>query len=245
MTEKKINIIKNAKTVKEQLYISELYPHLYHNKKFYRFLDDDRVQTILSLGFKNKLIDEMLEDIKTNSSVLQIGCTFGGQMQKTADKVGRYGTYVITDVLPEQVNRAREQLIDKKIDFEIHDARKPFSNKYDTVICFMLLHELPETSKTKVINNALDALKQGGSAIFIDYNKPSEWNLLRFFLKPFNRLYFPFVEKLWEKGIKSYALKKEHFSWNKKTYGSRMFQKVVAVRQISDEKKPETKPSFY
>ena len=245
MTEKKANIIKNAKIVKEPSYISQLYPLIYHNKKIYRFLDDDRIQTVLSFGFRRRIIDDMLENIKTNSSVLQIGCTFGGQMQKTADKIGRYGSYVVVDALPEQIERARGQLIDKKIDFEVHDGRKPFSSKYDAVICFMLLHEMPETSRKKLIDNALDAVKQGGQAIFVDYNKPSEWNVLRFVLKPFNRLFFPFVEKLWEKPIKNYARQSAHFSWDKKTYGARMFQKIVAVRQVSDEKKPESKPSFY
>ena len=245
MVEIKGNVVKNAKIVKEPLYLSMLYPLMYHNKRVYRFLDDDRIQAVLSLGFKKKIVDDMLEDINTNSSVLQIGCTFGSQMQKTADKIGRYGSYVITDVSGEQLDRAREQLIDKKIDFEMHDARKPFSKKYDAVICFMLLHELPEVSRRKVINNALDAVKQGGKVIFADYNKPSEWNVLRFVLKPFNRLYFPFIEKLWENPIKNYAGKDDHFSWDKKVYAGRMFQKVVAVREVSDEKKPETKPSFY
>jgi len=245
MNQMKANVIKNSKIVKEPLYLKELYGFMYHRGKLCRFLDDDRVQAAISCGFRKKLVDELLAEIQTNSSVLQIGCTFGTQMQKTADKIGRYGSYVVTDVLQEQLDRSREQLIDKKIDFEVHDARKPFSQKYDTVICFMLLHELPEISRQKVINNALDAVKQGGKAVFIDYNKPSDWNLMRFLIKPFNRLFFPFIEKLWNNPIKNYATKNAHFIWEKKTYGARMFQKVVAIRQVADEKKPEIKPSFY
>ncbi|HCU58520.1 MAG TPA: hypothetical protein DIC64_00895 [Alphaproteobacteria bacterium] len=241
----KTNTVKNSKVVKEPLYLSELYGFLYHNHNLEKLMDDDRVQAMLTFGFNNKLINEMLEEIGTNSSVLQVGCTFGSQMQKTADKIGRYGTYVITDVSNKQLERAREQLIDKKIDFELHDARKPFNGKYDSVICFMLLHELPEVSREKVINNVLDAVKNGGRALFIDYNKPSNWNILRFLLKPFNRLFFPFVEKLWENPIKNYARKNTHFSWYKKTYGAKMFQMVMAVRRVSDEKKPDVKPSFY
>ncbi len=241
----KANIIKNSKIVKEPAYIKELYGFIYKNKGVSHFLDDDRIQAILTFGAKKTLIADLLEEIGTNSSVLQIGCTFGSQMQKTADKIGRYGSYVVSDVLPVQIDRCREQLIDKKIDFEISDARKPYSAKYDSVICFMLLHELPETSREKVVNNALDAVKEGGRAIFIDYNMPSRWNILRFFIKPFNRLYFPFVENLWYKQIRNYARKESHFAWYKKTYRAKMFQKVVAVRKVSDEKKPETKPSFY
>ncbi|MBR2299566.1 MAG: rhodoquinone biosynthesis methyltransferase RquA [Alphaproteobacteria bacterium] len=245
MSVAKSNVVKNSKIVKEPLYLKELYGFLYHNPKLEKFMDDDRIQALLSFGFKGKLIDDMLEDVGTNSSVLQIGCTFGSQMQKTADKIGRYGSYVIVDVSNEQLERARGQLIDKKIDFERHDARKPFNGKYDTVICFMLLHELPETSREKVINNALAAVKNGGRAIFIDYHQPSDFNVLRFILKPFNRLFFPFVEKLWKNPIKNYARKSNHFSWYKKSYGAQMFQKVTAVRRVSDGKKPETKPSFY
>lgn len=241
----KANVVKNSKIVKEPAYIRELYAFIYKNKTLSHFLDDDRIQTILSLGAKKTLVGDLLEEIGTNSSVLQIGCTFGSQMQKTADKIGRYGSYVVSDVLPSQIDRCREQLIDKKIDFEISDARKPFSSKYDSVICFMLLHELPETSREKVVNNALDAVREGGKAIFIDYNMPSKWNILRFFIKPFNRLYFPFTENLWYKQIRNYAHKEAHFAWYKKTYRAKFFQKVVAVRKVSDEKKPATKPSFY
>jgi len=237
--------VKNAKITKEPAYIDVLYPLIYKNIKMARFLDDNRIQNILTFGFYKQMLEDMLEDIGTNSTVLQMGCTFGPQMEKTADKIGRYGTYVLTDILKSELNRAKEKLIDKKIDFEIHDVRKPLSRKYDTVLCIMLLHELPEISRQKVINNALDAVKEGGKAIFIDYNRPSDLNLLRFLLKPFNRLFFPFTESLWKKTIKSYAKKEAYFSWYKKTYAAGMYQKVVAVRHTSEPQKQVTKPSFY
>ena len=237
--------VKNAKITKEPAYIDALYPLIYKNTNMSRFLDDSRIQNILTFGFYKKMLEDLLEDIGTNSTVLQMGCTFGPQIEKTADKIGRYGTYVLADILKSELDRAKEKLIDKKIDFEIHDVRKPLSRKYDTVLCVMLLHELPEVSRTKVINNALDAVKEGGKAIFIDYNRPSDLNLLRFLLKPFNRLFFPFTESLWKKTIKSYAKKEAYFSWYKKTYAAGMYQKVVAVRHTSEPQKQVTKPSFY
>ena len=236
---------QNAKTIKEPAYIDALYASIYKNKKNFRFLDDQRVQSILTCGMYKMMLEDVLEDIGTNSSVLQIGCTFGNQMEQTAEKVGKYGQYVIADVLNTSLDAAREKLIGKKVDFKLHDARKPFDGSYDTVICWMLLHELPEISRQKVINNALNAVKDGGKAIFIDYNRPSDFNLLRFILKPFNRLFFPFAESLWKTPIKNYAQKQTHFSWYKKTFGAKMYQKVVAVRRVSDVAKPETKQSFY
>ena len=143
--------VKNSKIVKIPAYLGELYGFIYDQKKVSQILDDYRVQAILRCGLQNRLIDDLLEDIGTNSSVLQIGCTFGKQIEKTEEKIGRYGQYTIVDVNPKQLERCREKLIDKKINFQVHDARKPFSQQYDTVICYMLLHELPEVSRQKVI----------------------------------------------------------------------------------------------
>jgi len=237
--------VKTSQTVIEPAYLRGLYGFLYSGTHLAKFLDDDRIQTLLTFGFETKLIDDMLEDIGTNSSVLQIGCTFGSQMQKTAEKIGKYGSYVVADVSKTQLKEAKTKLINQKIEFKLHDARKPFNAKYDTVICFMLLHELPETSRSKIINNALDAVKTGGKVLFIDAHEPLRLNVLRYILKPFNRLFFPFTEKLWTTPIKDYARKSAHFIWYQKTYGMEMFQKVTAVRKVSDEKKPTTKPSFY
>lgn len=226
-------------------YLKVLYGFLYHPHAKKSLLDDDRTQSLLTFGYNNVIINDLVEEIGTNSNVLQIGCTFGSQMLQTAEKIGSYGTYTIADVLPSELERAQKKLERQKVEFKCHDARFPFEKKYDTVICFMLLHELPENSRQKVINNALDAVGEKGKAIFIDYNKPSKWNILRLFLKPFNRLYFPFTEKLWEKEVRLYALKESHFIWYQKTFGGKAYQKVVAVRKISDYKKPDMRPSFY
>lgn len=238
-------VIKNSKITQEPAYITELYPLLYKNKKWARFFDDNRVQAVLTFGFYRKILEDMLEDIGTNSSVLQVGCTFGNQIEKTAEKIGKYGEYTVIDVIKSETERVSQKIHGQKIDIEIQDARKPFSRKYDTVLCWMLLHELPIASREKVINNVLDSVRDGGRAIFVDYNQPTDWNLLRFILKPFNRLFFPFTESLWKTPIKNYAKKSTHFAWYKKTYGSGMYQKVVAVRRTPDEKKPAVKQSFY
>lgn len=226
-------------------YLQELYSHLYRLKSWRTILEDDRTRTLLTFGCYNTIIEELLEEIGTNSSVLQIGCTFGSQMLKTAKQIGPYGSYVIADILPSEIEYAKKKLAGQNVVFKCVDARMPFEEKYDTVICFMLLHELPERSKQKVINNALDAVGEHGKAIFIDYRKPSKWNFLRFLIKPFNRLYFPFAEKLWFKDIRLYATHESHFAWYQKTYGKKMYQKVIASRKISDHKKPDIRSSFY
>ncbi|MBO4285088.1 MAG: class I SAM-dependent methyltransferase [Alphaproteobacteria bacterium] len=245
MATQKASITKNAKAVKKPAYLDSFYSIFYRKSKLSMLLNDDRVQSFLSLGFRSRLIDELLEDIGTNSSVLQIGCTFGSQIKKTAEKIGKYGSYTVMDVLENQLAFCKEQNKNQNINFVLYDARKPFDLKFDAVVCFMLLHELPPTSRRKVVNNALDSVKKDGKVIFIDYDKPSKLNPLYFMLKPFNRLFFPLTESLQTTPIQALAQKSAHFAWYKKNYAGKMFQKVVAVRRIADEKKPEVKPSFY
>ena len=49
----------------------------------------------------------------------------------------------------------------------------------------------------------------------------------------YNRLNHPFVERLWDRDISSYAETslRSQFSWRKSTYFGRMFQKCVATRK--------------
>ena len=241
----KYNIVKSSKIVKVPAYSREIYGKIYNNEKVSRFLDDDRVVSFLTLGQQKRMVDDVVKEISTNSSVLQMGCTFGKQIEAVSEKVGAYGKYVIADVNAKQIERCRSKNIYQKIQFQSQDVSKGFSEKFDVVICYMLLHELPLTTRTKVINNALNCVDEGGKVIFIDYNNPSKWNVLRYLIKPFNRLYQPFAESMWQKSIESYATCKEHFSWRKKTYLGKMYQKTVAVRQLPNYEKPAAKSSFY
>ena len=241
----KYNIVKSSKAVKTPAYVKEIYGKIYENEKLSRFLDDERIVSLMTWGFQKRLVDDLVKEISTNSKVLQLGCTFGKQIEAVAEKIGAYGKYVIEDVCPQHLDRCRSKEIYQKISFRSHNAARSWTEKYDVVICYMLLHELPPTTKTKVINNALNSVEEGGKVIFVDYHNPSKWNLLRYLIKPFNRLYQPFAESMWKRDIETYAKDKECFLWRKKTYGGKMYQKLVAVRQIPNYEKPKAKDSFY
>ncbi len=241
----KYNMVKTSKATKTPAYMKVIYGKIYDNEKLSRFLDDDRIVSLLTLGQQKRIVDDVVKEISTNSKVLQMGCTFGRQIEAVSEKVGAYGKYVIADVNEKQLERCRSKTIYQKIKFQSQNVSKAFSEKFDTVICYMLLHELPLKTRAKVINNALDCVEEGGKVIFVDYNNPAKWNLLRFIIKPFNRLYQPFAESMWKKSIDSYAEYREHFSWRKKTYFGKMYQKTVAIRQIPNYEKPASKSSFY
>ena len=61
----------------------------------------------------------------------------------------------------------------------------------------------------------------------------------------YNRLNHPFVERLWDRDISSYAETdlRSQFSWRKTTYFGRMFQKCVATRKADPLKSLEQQTS--
>lgn len=214
-------------------YVRAIYGKIYENDKVSNFLDNARLLKFLTLGNSSKLIDAALKEIKLSQKVLQIGATFGDQIEQTADRIGHYGKYDLIDVSKRQLERAEEKYkyLYPNMRFMLHDGSEPTGEKYDIVLVYMLLHELPILTKIKVVNNALNSVNENGKVVFIDYYNPNKWHPLRYVVRMFNRLYQPFAEKLWDREIHTFADKKNNFFWRKKTYFGNMYQKVVASKK--------------
>jgi ubiquinone/menaquinone biosynthesis C-methylase UbiE len=211
-------------------YLTKIYPNLYFNSYLYNFLDNVIIQNILTLGYHNKLTDELKKEISPHSKILQIGATFGSQIDKTYSALGMLGSYTIIDILPNVIENCKEKHLDQRINFIEANAKNTIKEEYDTIICYMLLHELPPLTRTKVLENIMKALKSGGKVIFIDYNLPNYYNPLKYFIRAFNRLYQPFAEVLWKNNIKDLTPNAEICSWSKQTYFGGIYQKVVATK---------------
>lgn len=226
-------IRKTTSEVKLPAYIKEIYPRLYEDAEISQNFDDNRFWTLVTLGYNNKLANSLCDEIGYQNSVLQIGATFGKQIEKVAMKTGPYGLYDIIDVSKTQVERCRNKYIYRypAVNFIHADAAVGISGKYDVVVCYMLLHEVPDPTKRKIVNNVLGALKTGGKAVFIDYHNPSKMNPLRYFVRIFNRLYQPFAESLWKNDIKDFAENAKEYSWKKTLFFGCMYQKLVVKRK--------------
>ena len=230
-----MTIEKNNHTRKITAFVKPVYDWLYNHRDVYEFIDNRQwLINLLTLWAYPKLVKALLREIPYKSRVLQMGATFGSQIEDTAYKVGRYGYYLVIDNHPRQIKRCENkyQYLFTNLDFEKADAAKYTNDeKFDVVICYNLLHELPPVSKTEVVDNALALLKPKGKAVFIEYHDPGKWNPLRYFIRMFNRLYQPFAEKIWERDIASYATHKNGFIWRTNLYYRGMFQKVVATKK--------------
>ncbi|MBP1531904.1 MAG: class I SAM-dependent methyltransferase [Alphaproteobacteria bacterium] len=203
----------------------------YSNSWLSGILDDSRVAHITSCFTSKKIMKDMLRDITKNAHVLQIGLNFGSEISTVFNKIRKKGKLDIFDVSDTQIKKASERY-SYKINIMNYNATLPWDEKYDVVICYNLLRELPLDTRKKVMDNALGCLTNGGKAIFIDYAKPEWWHPLKWPLFLYNRLFFPFAESLWEKPIESFCSRKDEFRWSHSYYQGNLYQKVVAVRKI-------------
>lgn len=217
-------------TKKLPAYLTKIYSNLYFNKHLYNFLDNALVQNILTFGYHNILTNELKKEVSPHSNILQLGATFGSQIDKTYSALGMLGSYTIIDIIPDVLEYCKEKHLEQRINFVDANAKTTTKEKYDTIICYMLLHEVPPLTRTKILENIMNSLKPGGKVIFIDYSLPNYYNPLKYFIRAFNRLYQPFAEALWKNNIKDITPNAETCSWSKQTYFGGIYQKVVATK---------------
>ena len=109
------------------------------------------------------------------------------------------------------------------IKFQLILDNKPF----DVVLCYFLLHELPDVDKRRAVNVLLDKVAPGGKVVFIDYHNPRWWHPL----KPITSLVFdtlePFAKTLWRKPLRDLCSNAEQYDWQQTTFFGGLYQKVV------------------
>lgn len=219
------------------LYLKEIYGDFYNKPKICAWFDKNWMQSLLTLGNNKKLTNALLKEIYPSCKVLQLGCTFGRQMEETASKVGVYGIYDILDISNIQLKRCKDKFGNyyPQVRYVHQNANTPLKKNYDVVILYMLLHEVPHRQKAKIFQAALDSLKEGGKVVIIDYHKPKIWHPLRWPVKLFNRLYQPFAEILWDREVDTFVKDKSKYIWKKTLYFGGFYQKMVVQKKFSDE----------
>jgi ubiquinone/menaquinone biosynthesis C-methylase UbiE len=224
-------MIKNSRTPFPP-YLTNIYGWLYLRPRTYKLFDNKTVQNILTLGANRLLINELKKEILPHSNILQIGVTFGNQIEETYEIIKKHGAYTVIDIIPALLKRYQEKNSDKRIHWVKANAAKEIKGNYDIIICPFLLHELPPLTRAAVLENIINALSPQGKAVFIDYHLPSEFNPLKYFIRAFNRLYQPFAEELWKNSIRNLTPNKDACTWSMQSYYGGMYQKVVATKNI-------------
>lgn len=234
--EDKTEVKLESKSFDLPVYQTAVYPNLYKEEKWYRFFGSKLVNAVLSLGTRRRLINALLEEVYPQNNVLQMGISFDDEIESVADQIGSKGRLDIIDVNNSQISFSRERYGYRypNLHFYHLNAEEPLPKKYDVVICYMLLHELPIASKIRVVNNALQSITENGKVIFIDYGRPATLHPLAYIVRMFNRLYQPFAEKLWDREIASFADHDLEYNWKKQRFLGGLYQRVVVTRKNKD-----------
>ena len=217
-------------------YIKAVYGDLYSDEKKCKKADSMFRCALKTFFYYDTLADDLASEIHANKKILQMGISFGNQIQKILAFVGMHGSLEVIDINPNEVKRFQEKVGYKQKNLKVYvqDAKNiNCGEKYDFVVCFFLLSTLPNITRKQVISNALSLLSPKGKAIFVDWHTPFKFHPLGYFVKLYNRLHHPFTEHFLKNEIsdavnKSFAKK---FSWNKECYFGGMFQKTIAKRK--------------
>lgn len=212
-------------------YLQDVYYWAYINPRNVKWLDRDIVVRTILWQQHNKLQRAAFAEIEPGQRVLQSACVYGSFSANLTRHIGPDGTLDTFDVAKIQVINTRKKLA------EFPNATVHHGNvlemdlePFDTIVCYFLLHEIPEKQKHEAVNLFLNKVVPGGKVVFVDYHKPRWWHPLKLITSIIFDTLEPFAKGLWRREIKEFADQPERFSWRKEKIFGALFQKVVATR---------------
>ena len=172
-------------------YLQSVYKRRYLDPFLSKFFDDEWVAGLGNFFYGRKLTKIVTSEIVPGNDVLQLGIASGSFERNVASRMDSQGVYHIEDVSFAHIQAAKRRVSPwlnvemKKRDFTIeNDCR------YDVVLGYFVLHELPDARKKATLKRAFNALKSRGKMIFIDYARPQKFHLLKYHFVNWDLLHF-------------------------------------------------------
>jgi hypothetical protein len=216
-------------------YLRDTYTWAYLTGLGTRLFDRQAVVNAILWGNAGRLIRWAVREVAAGHRVLQPAAVYGSFSRHLAEAVGPHGRLEVSDVAPIQVALTRRKLADlPQVEVLRADAATPGRGPYDTVVCFFLVHEVPEDVKGRIVDALLGSVAVGGKVVFVDYHRPRALHPLRPVMAGVFALLEPFAKVLWHRDIRSYATAPDAFAWRKETLFGGLYQKVTAVRGVAD-----------
>jgi ubiquinone/menaquinone biosynthesis C-methylase UbiE len=212
-------------------YMREIYYWAYLNPRNVRWLNHEFVVRMILWQQHVKLRTAAFSEIEPGQKVLQSTCVYGKYLPLLADHIGPAGHLDLVDIAEVQLINARRNLQNhKNVTLHHADVLNLGDEMYDSVVCYFLLHELPDADKRTAMDVLLSKVRPGGKFICIEYHKP-HWAHP---LKPITSFVFdtlePFAKGMWRHEIEDFAQQSEMFSWKKEPHFGGLFQNVVDKR---------------
>ncbi len=213
-------------------YLQDTYYWAYISPRNVPLLDREIVVRTILWQQHNKLQRLAFSEIEPGQSVMQPASVYGSFGPNLARHVGPDGQVDIIDVARIQVNSTTRKLEPYPwADAHHANCLQWEKGPYDAIVCYFLLHEVPEEVKHQVVDHLLTKVEIGGKVVFVDYAKPKWWHPLKLITSIVFDTLEPFAKGLWRNEIRDYAADAERFNWRRETIFGELFQKVVATRE--------------
>ena len=213
-------------------YLQDTYYWAYINPRNVKWLDREIVVRTILWQQHIKLQKLAFAEIEPGQSVMQPASVYGSFGPNLARHVGSEGHVDIIDVARVQVDSTTRKLEPYPWAHAHHaNCLQWKKGPYDVIVCYFLLHEVPEEVKHQVVNHLLTKVEVGGKVVFVDYAKPRWWHPLKLITSIVFDTLEPFAKGLWRNEIRDYAAAADRFSWRRETIFGELFQKVGATRE--------------
>ena len=215
-------------------YLREVYNWAYLDRRNALLLDHEAVVTTILWGNSSRLRRALLAEISPGIRLFQASHVYGCLIPELANAVGPAGRLDIVDIAPLQAALCRRKLRGFPCArVRVADAASPGTEAYDVVVCYFLLHEIPDTYKHAVVDALLARVSPGGKVVFIDYHAPAPWHPLRGFMRQIFTRLEPFAESMWHHRIQDFAGDAGSYAWRTETCFGGLYQKTVANRRYA------------
>ena len=168
----------------------------------------DIIMNIMSFGFYAKFIGNAISklEIKDEDYILDLGCGTGRNACLMRNYLSEKGFILGLDVSEGMGKQFNEKVRNfKNVAFKNQRIDLPFSleDKFDKVFISFVLHGFPHEVRERIINNAYENLKTGGTFWILDFNEFALINMPFYFRIPFLAIECPyafdFIERDWKK----------------------------------------------
>jgi len=212
-------------------YLDETYWWAYLHPRGVSFFDKTLIVDSILFGNYRRLRDAVITEIThTPGNVLQLACVYGNISLRLADSIKPNHHLDVVDIAPVQLqNLSKKITTQKNIYLHHQDAGDLHLNeqKYEHVLSFFLLHEVPNDLKVKILQQAIDHTAEGGKLTIVDYHKPRGYTPQRYLMYPVLRYLEPFALSMWHNDIRTWLPESDRIqSFNKTTFFGGLYQKI-------------------
>lgn len=176
-------------------YLDQVYWWAYVHPNAVKLFEREWLVSAILFGYYTRLRDAALANLgqTVRGRTLQMACVYGNLTPHLIERLAPDARLDVIDILPVQLhNLTRKLEPDPRVNLSLCDASALTAPdaRYDQVLMFFLLHEMPEAVRLEAVAEAVRVLKPGGRLVLVDYHRPVRWHPVT----PLMRLVFRHLE---------------------------------------------------